>query len=416
MKVRIKGMSSILALSIAIGAAASLAVNAAAPTAESKAGDKVTNPLIAPSDPATTPPNTETTVTGLDQRQPTSSFDYTQFVFTGLSGALGDNDYAFLVRGKDQFIYQRFDGVEYASKIVSVVNSATPYTSPTVTIDRPTADGGTTQVAFDAWQTYASWQSLFAVPTAKPTAPDLTTASGGPDGVDFVRYGSNGDNGHDGVFFVPAGSGDTGGPGPTFTFDTSVQNVSMSPIPTIVPALTNITAVNKTGLRVGTVGGSGGEGGSVYLSPFSAEKGGNGGTAGSLTVLNKTESITTSTNNESTRLHGVFGFSQSGAGGKGGSGYGAVGGGSGGGSTNGGKVTIQSSGNIETDAGYSYGIYGLSSTGNGGGGGSQYGIAGGGRVGCWCRKWRHSVYHHYQRPDCNAWTTELWHPRAKYRW
>ena len=338
------------------------------PSGDSVVGDKVSNPLIAPSDPATTPANTETTVTGLEKRQPTSDFDYTQFVFTGLSGALGDNDYAFLVRGNDEFIYKRFDGVESASRIVSVVDSVTAYTSPTVTIARDTGNGDTTLETFFAWQTYADWQSKFASPTVEPTAPDLTSESGGPDGVDYVRYGGNGGNGSTGVFFWPATSGDGGGSGPTFTFDTSSPPNSA--------ALTTITAVNKIGLKIGTVGGSGGNGGSVYLSPYSAQRGGNGGAAGNLTVLNKTTSIKTSTTNGSTGLHGIYAFSQSGAGGKGGSGYGAVGGGSGGGSANGGRVTVESSGNIETNSDYSYGIYGLSSTGNGGGGGSQYGIAG----------------------------------------
>jgi hypothetical protein len=371
MDFRSKDSRVILSLAIAIGATAALIANAAVPSAASKVGDTVTNPLIAPSNPATTPPNTETTVTGLNQRLSTPPVDYTQFVFTGLSGAPADNDYAFLVLGKGQFIYQFFNGTEYKSEIVSVVDSATPYTSPVATIDREGV-----KAPFDAWQTYTSWQDLFAPPSSRPTAPDLTTASGGPDGVDYVRYGGSGDGGSDGVFLWPATSGDTGDRGPTFTFDTSIQNGPIPPKFEIIPPLTNITAVNKIGLKVGTVGGAGGEGGSVYASPFSAKKGGNGGAAGSLTLLNKTESIITSTSDGSTGLHGVYGFSQSGAGGKGGSGYGAVGGGDGGGSTNGGKVTIESGGNIETNSGYSYGIYGLSSTGNGGGGGSQYGIAG----------------------------------------
>ena len=113
---------------------------------DSQIGHTVINPLIEPSDPPTDPPNNETTVTGLNISLPVDPFDYTQFVFTGVSGIPDDNEYSFLVRGVGENIYQYFNETLYTSTITSIINSPTPYTSPQVTIERPAAGSGLARV------------------------------------------------------------------------------------------------------------------------------------------------------------------------------------------------------------------------------------------------------------------------------
>jgi len=122
--------------------------------------------------------------------------------------------------------------------------------------------------------------------------------------------------------------------------------------------------------------GAGGSGGSNNGSLKGVGGGGNPGAVGvtgALTVDTGANSIITTGAN----AYGVYGTSNGGAGGGGGDGTGVVGyGGDGGQGGNGGRITITTSGVINTNGDEAHGVYGIADGGNGGGGGSGKGVDG----------------------------------------
>ena len=189
------------------------------------------------------------------------------------------------------------------------------------------------------------------------TPDTVTPVIVGPDGVVQVVHGGNGSNGRSGALFVPPRSGGDGGAGPAQTGTLT----------------TDVNAASRSGWEIGSVGGNGGNGGNSYASFWNGKNGGNGAAGGAVTA---TQGATSTIVTQGDSHHGIIAYSRSGKAGNGGSGYAAPGGGVGGRAADGGNVTVNQYGKIETAGNDSHGIFALSVGNNGGQGGSQWGLVG----------------------------------------
>jgi hypothetical protein len=319
----------ILLLAAAVWLVASPRIFAAdpAPSATSKVGDHVTGHDGA-----------ATTVSDLIKNPD----DSTAFVIT-------TDGYAFLVKGVGDSIYnQQTPPLRFIILAVS--------TSGTATLQADMPDGPTVELGTELL--YADLQAdLFQSDTAGAITPPV--AIEGVNGVRQVPSIHNGSNGHDGALVVPPGSGGDGDTGTPVTYSH--------------PASIPVHATSQYGIEAGSIGGNGGEGGDSYLDVWGGADGGDGGAGGTVNVTNEHAAKVQTVGDG---LHGIFAYSRSGAAGSGGSGYAAPGGGTGGHSSNGGSVTVTNHGDVSTQGIAADGIYGLSVSNNGGGGGSQWGIVG----------------------------------------
>jgi len=184
----------------------------------------------------------------------------------------------------------------------------------------------------------------------------ITTGSNYSCGVVAWSQGGTGGQGGDGGFWRYGGPGGTGGAGGEVHVDGSG---------TITTA-----GDYASGILALSAGGDGGAGGSSDKVFTGGGNGGNGGQGGTVTV-DGDWNITTTGN----YAHGIWAKSVGGNAGTGGSGGWIAGHpGNGGQATDGGTVTVNSGGTIETSGDNSYGIYAESVGGFGGQGGGQGGI------------------------------------------
>ncbi|CUH45355.1 hypothetical protein RUM4293_04268 [Ruegeria atlantica] len=301
----------------------------AAPTADSKVGDTVANPVT----------GMDTTVSALIvDPASTPTAGTTAFVETA-------DGYVFLVKGAGDTIYNS-DNPPLAFEIVSVSGT-------TAQISNSGASG---TAGLSTQLTLSQYNSNFnssGTPGAVTPPEDVS----GPNGVNQVVYGQDGSNGRDGALVVPPSSGGNGATGPT-------QTKTLS---------SDVDATSNIGWQVGSVGGDGGNGGDSYLSFWDGRDGGDGGKGG---TVNATQSSSSTIQSSGSGNYGIFAFSRSGEAGNGGSGFAAPGGGTGGHSADGGNVTVTQRGEISTSGDSSDGIYALSVSNNGGNGGSQWGLVG----------------------------------------
>ncbi|MZQ90904.1 hypothetical protein GVY41_17445 [Frigidibacter albus] len=259
--------------------------------------------------------------------------------------------YTFLVKTPGEIFYNA-DVPPVAFTVVSVAGG----------VARISAGGNEAEVAFGI--TNAEYAEQIAGEDTD-TPDTVTPVIQGPDGVVQVSHGGNGSNGRSGALFVPPRSGGNGGAGPT-------RSESLN---------SDVNATSRSGWEIGSVGGNGGNGGNSYGSFWDGEKGGNGAVGGAVTATQGAASTIVTQGNAH---HGIIAYSRSGKAGNGGSGYAAPGGGAGGLAADGGNVTVNQSGKIETSGNDSHGIFALSVGNNGGSGGSQWGLvgaAGGGGIG-----------------------------------
>jgi hypothetical protein len=268
--------------------------------------------------------------------------DSTAFVVTA-------DGYAFLVKGVGESVYNK----QTPPLRFIVLAGSTP---GTVKLQADLPDGPTVDFATEL--PYAELQAdLFQSDTPGDITPPIAIV--GTDGIRQVPSIHNGSNGHDGALVVPPGSGGDGATGTPVTYSH--------------PASIPVHATTQYGIEAGSVGGNGGSGGDSYLDVWGGADGGNGGAGGTVEVTNESGAQVQTVGDG---LHGIFAYSRSGAAGHGGSGYAAPGGGTGGHSSNGGSVTVTNHGDVSTQGIAADGIYGLSVSNNGGGGGSQWGIVG----------------------------------------
>ena len=232
--------------------------------------------------------------------------------------------------------------------IVSIDNTA--HTMVVESIDNP----GQNSVPMS---TRAPYVQIFGAAPPAPIQP-TPVSTVGASGVRIVNPGSHGSGGRDGALVVPPTSGDDGG--------------VAAPLNYTNPSSLIISTTNQIGIEAGSVGGNGGNGGDSYASVWSGRSGGRGGAGGIVNVTNDSSQVRATGND----MYGILAYSRSGQGGNGGGGYGAPGGGSGGTPNDGGAVTVTNNGGVFTTGARAYGIYGLSVSGNGGGGGNTYGIVG----------------------------------------
>jgi len=209
-------------------------------------------------------------------------------------------------------------------------------------------------------QTIASYNALFATTddgSGTPAIAPNPTVSGG--GLVIISQGANGRNGRAGALFVPPTSGADGGT----PADINYVNFESR------------NATGGAGIEAGSIGGNGGNGGSAYLSFFGGRAGGTGGPGGTINITNAAGVQVSSSEDAH---HGIYAYSISGTGGQGGSGFGAPSGGAGGEAFSGGDVTVTNQGNVFSDGKDAVGILALSRSGQGGAGGSQFGLFGSG--------------------------------------
>ena len=240
--------------------------------------------------------------------------------------------------------------VENPSKVASTISTVTA-----VTYTVPAAGGG----------------------DGSGTATHSFTIPTGNDQFQDIRIGANGGNGRAGGGFnlcipftdicafvgVPPTAGGNGANGPAFT---STMDASYS------GGLISNTADNLAGIKIASIGGSGGAGGNSYSAGgYSGQPGGHAGDGGDVTGNNYVE-VSTGGNNS----HGMWVFSQAGAAGAGGTGYILTGGGTGGGAASGGSATGNNYAKITTQGDGAVGLLVQSLGGAGGSGGSSYGIVG----------------------------------------
>ncbi|WP_170379825.1 hypothetical protein [Ruegeria atlantica] len=301
----------------------------AAPTAASKVGDTVTNP-----------------VTGLDTTVSALIVDPASTPTAGTTAFVETADgYVFLVKSAGDTIYNS-DNPPLAFDIVSISGTTAQISN----------SGATGTSSLSTQLTLSQYNSNFNSSGTPGTVTPPVNVSG-PNGVNQVVYGQNGSNGRDGALVVPPRSGGDGDDGPT-------QTKSLS---------SDVNATSNVGWEIGSVGGDGGNGGDSYLSFWDGRDGGDGGKGGTVTATqNSSSTIQTSGSDND----GIFAFSRSGEAGNGGSGFAAPGGGTGGHSADGGNVTVNQSGSISTTGDSADGIYALSVSNNGGNGGSQWGLVG----------------------------------------
>jgi hypothetical protein len=247
-----------------------------------------------------------------------------------------------------------YKDAEFFFDILSITSSADPYTSPIASVRNEAGH----VMDFSLWQTYSDWNSSWNFQQAESGAEVPPDIEGGVNGKTVVFTGDAGRGGRSATLFWRPTNGQEGRLGR----DVVLNNNE------------NILATNRVGFRVGSQGGNGGSGGNSYFNIFPAGDGGNGGDGGSVVFTNNMQIATESAT--ITQLHGIFAYSQSGLGGQGGTGYIAPVGGSGGDSPDGGNVTVTNNGFVQTDSVGGIGIYGLSVSGNAGGGGSSWGLVG----------------------------------------
>ncbi|MEM6467328.1 MAG: hypothetical protein AAF679_12620, partial [Pseudomonadota bacterium] len=299
-----------------------------APSQSSTVGQTVTSPKTG---------NT-TTVTGLVQDPAgTPTAGTTAFVETAEGNV-------FLVKSAGDLIYND-DGLAY--EIVSISGT-------TMTLDAEPFEGTTTDFSTQPTQTEFDQEFVGVVDPGTPASSNSVTNT---SGVERIETGKSGDSGRAGALFVPPTDGKDGDDGPAATYNGSL----------------GISTTNKIGIDARSLGGKGGKGGASYLSFWDGADGGDGGDGGPVTVTNQSAGSVTTTG---TAKHGIFGLSRSGKAGDGGDAVAAPGGGGGGGTGGGGTVTVTNQGTIETKGLNSHGIYGLSVSGKGGDGGSQWGLVG----------------------------------------
>ncbi|NOD95323.1 hypothetical protein GS636_21205 [Ruegeria sp. HKCCD4884] len=301
----------------------------AAPTAASKVGDTVKNPVT----------GQDTTVSALIvDPASTPTAGTTAFVETA-------DGYVFLVKSAGDTIYNS-DNPPLAFNIVSI----------TGTTAQISGGGATGTASLSTQLTLSQYNSDFNSSGTPGTVTPPVNVSG-PNGVSQVVYGQDGSNGRDGALVVPPSSGGNGSTGPT-------QTQSLS---------SDVNATSNVGWEIGSVGGDGGDGGDSYLSFWDGRDGGDGGKGG---TVNATQTASSTIQTSGANNEGIFAFSRSGQAGNGGSGFAAPGGGTGGHSADGGNVTVTQAGSISTSGDYADGIYALSVSNNGGNGGSQWGLVG----------------------------------------
>lgn len=193
-----------------------------APTAASKVGDTVTNP-----------------VTGMSTTVSALIVDPASTPAAGTTAFVEKADgYVFLDKDVGATIYNS-DNPPLAFEIVS--NSGSP---AQISNSRATGTAGlSTQLTLSQ---YNSNFDSSGTPGAVTPREDVS----GPNGVNQVVYGQDGSNGRDGALVVPISSGGNGSTGPTQTKTRS----------------SDVSATSNIGWQVGSVGGDGGNGGDSYLS------------------------------------------------------------------------------------------------------------------------------------------------------
>ncbi|MBW7920843.1 MAG: autotransporter outer membrane beta-barrel domain-containing protein [Rubellimicrobium sp.] len=260
--------------------------------------------------------------------------------------------YTFLVKTANQTFYNN-DTPPVAYHIDSISSSGVA----TVTVTSAVEGQDTLPTFTMATVMNAETYTAYFVSTGSPGEVTPAVNVTGPDGVQQVVTGNGGSNGHAGALVVPPGSGGRGqdGPGQTVTLNADVN------------------ATTRHGWEVGSVGGKGGNGGNSYLNVWSGRPGGDGGAGG---TVNATQGASSDIVTSGANHYGIFAYSRSGRAGNGGSGYGAPGGGQGGHSSDGGSVTVNQYGHIQTSGDASHGIFALSVSNNGGDSGSQWGLGG----------------------------------------
>ena len=235
-------------------------------------------------------------------------------------------------------------------KVTTTIKTVTP-----VTYTIPNAGGGAGT---------GSVTPVFPVPTGNEQYQDIRVGASGGDGRDggginlcipFTSICA--------FIGVPPTRGGDGASGPTFT----------STVPsTYSDGLISSTADNLAGIKIASIGGTGGTGGDSYsIGGYSGQAGGAAGVGGNVTGNNN---VTVSTSGANS--HGMWVFSQAGAGGAGGKGILLVNGGLGGGSASGGSATGNNYASITTQGDGAVGLLVQSLGGAGGAGGSSYGIVG----------------------------------------
>ncbi|UCV28774.1 autotransporter outer membrane beta-barrel domain-containing protein [Ferribacterium limneticum] len=178
----------------------------------------------------------------------------------------------------------------------------------------------------------------------------LETKNTGSYGIDAYSQGGTGTRGRDGSIGHSAGGGGAGSDGG------AVSIAASGSIVTHLDASGGIVAISAGG-----EGGAGGDGGHWRHG----QKGGTGGTGGTVTVSGSAD-ITTS----GADATGIYALSVGGNGGAGGSGSGAMPGGGGGFGGKGGEVSVVGGWNVTTGGDYANGIWARSIGGNAGAGGS----------------------------------------------
>ncbi len=300
------------------------------PSSTSAVGDSVLNPVTGVStivsalvvDPAGTP-----------------TVGATAFVQT-------EDGYTFLVKTNGEYFYNN-DNPPIAFKITAVSG-----TDATISTE---GNNGSQSVISIQMTTVEYDTSVNSSGTVGDLTPPVNNS--GPDGVEQVVYGRDGDDGRDGALFVSPRSGGNGKTGPT-------QSKTLN---------SDVDATSNVGWEIGSVGGDGGNGGDSYASFWSGKDGGDGGHGGTVVATQSSGSTITTSGADN---HGIFAYSRSGKAGNGGSGFAAPGGGTGGHSADGGTVTVNQNGTIYTRGDGAYGIYALSVSNNGGNGGDQWGLVG----------------------------------------
>ncbi len=143
--------------------------------------------------------------------------------------------YLFLVNKVANDIIYADETPPVGMRIVSIDNTA--HTMILESVDNP----GTQS---DPISTRPTVTEYFGVPGGGG-APESEVLVSGAGGYENVKTGSHGSGGRDGALVVPPSSGDDGGPGPLLNYTNT----------------TIISASNKIGIQVGSIGGNGGNGG-----------------------------------------------------------------------------------------------------------------------------------------------------------
>ena len=322
-----------------------------------------------PPPPPPPPPPSDSSAVGETVTNPLTGFTTTvSFLRKDPTGTTTEGDtawvdtadgYSFLVKDLNEIVYNE-DDPPVAFQIVALDTATNLATLDALPLGCVTPETATEPcVAADDLAINLETTELDEKFVGTDTPGDITdpVIVTGADGVRRVSTGQNGSNGRAGALFVPPRSGGNGATGPGVSYTNTID----------------INTSSRYGIEAGSIGGKGGKGGSSYLSFWSGRDGGDGGGGGTVAVTNA-EGVQVAT--DGTEHHGIFAYSKSGAAGNGGSGFAAPGGGVGGHSSDGGSTTVTNNGTVITQGDASYGIYGLSVSGNGGSGGDSWGLVG----------------------------------------